>query len=56
MSWISENWTTNLLVRFHVLGIFIVLYNEVEDMKRVMEEGSSIWGGAGSSWRLGSQN
>ena len=50
MNWISDNWTTNLLVIFHVSGIFIVRYNEVEDMKRVMEEGSSIWGGAGSSW------
>ena len=50
MSWISDNRTINLLVRFHVLGIFIVHYNEVEDMKRVMEEGSSIWGGDGSYW------
>ena len=56
MSWISDNWTTNLLVRFHVSRIFIVRYNEVEDMKRVMEEGSSTWGGTGSSWRLGSHN
>ena len=50
MRWISDGWTTNLLVRFHVSGIFIVLYKEVEDMKTVMEEGSLIWGGAGSSW------
>ena len=55
-SWISDNWTIILLVIFHVLGIFIGHYNEVEYMKRVMEEGSSTWGGAGSSWRLGSNN
>ena len=40
------------MVIFHVSSIFIVRYNEVEDMKRVMEEGSLIWGGAGSSWFL----
>ena len=56
MGWISDNWTTNLLVRFRVSSIFIVRDNEVEDMKRVMEEGSSTWGGAGYSWRLGSHN